>query len=140
MIGTKERVFKTHANLSLNYLVPVNNFYRQLEASVILDFVRDLVADLYSTIGRPSIDPVLSFKLQLIAFFEGIRSERQLMEMVNLNLAHRWYLGYDLDEVVPDHSSLSKIRDRFGLGVFHLFFEEIVERCVEAGLGRRIVF
>ena len=74
MIGTKERVFKTHANLSLNYLVPVNNFYRQLEASVILDFVRDLVADLYSTIGRPSIDPVLSFKLQLIAFFEGIRS------------------------------------------------------------------
>jgi len=45
----------------------------------------------------------------LIAFFEGIRSERQLMETVNLNLAHRWFIGYDLDEPVPDHSSLSKI-------------------------------
>ncbi|NOR49721.1 MAG: IS5/IS1182 family transposase, partial [Desulfuromonadales bacterium] len=58
------------------------------------------------------------FKLQLIAFFEGVRSERQLMEMVNLNLAHRWYIGYDLDEHVPDHSSLSKNRERYGLVCF----------------------
>jgi transposase len=58
-------------------------------------------------------NPVVFFKLQLIAFFEGIRSERQLMETVNLNLAHRWFIGYDLDELVPDHSSLSKIRERF---------------------------
>ncbi len=56
------------------------------------------------------------------------------MEMVNLNLAHRWYLGYDLDESVPDHSSLSKIRNRYGLNVFQLFFERIVELCIEAGL------
>jgi transposase len=50
---------------------------------------------------------VVFFKLQLIAFFEGIRSERQLMETVNVNLAHRWYIGYDLTEAVPDHSSLT---------------------------------
>jgi len=55
------------------------------------------------------------------------------MEMVNLNLAHRWYIGYDLDEPVPDHSSLSKIRDRYGLGAFQLFFEEIVGMCNEVG-------
>ena len=61
------------------------------------------------------------FKVQLIAFFEGIRSERHLMETVNLNLAHRWFLGYDLDQPVPDHSSLSKIRERFGLEVFRFF-------------------
>jgi transposase len=66
--------------------------------------------------GCPSIDPVVFFKLQLIAFFEGIRSERQLMEMVNLNLAHRWFIGYDLDEPVPDHGSLSKITGSFWLG------------------------
>jgi transposase len=104
--------------------------------------VRDLVSDFYSDLGRPSIDPVVFFKLQLIAFFEGIRSERQLMEMVNLNLAHRWYIGYDLDELVPDHSSLSKIRDRYGLGVFQLFFEEIVEKCIEVGLvwGEELYF
>lgn len=54
--------------------------------------------------------------------------------MVNLNLAHRWYVGYDLDEPVPDHSSLSKIRDRYGLDIFQLFFEQVVEQCIEAGL------
>ena len=53
--------------------------------------------EFYSNIGRPSVDPVVFFKLQLIAFFEGIRSERQLMESVNLNLAQRWFIGYDLE-------------------------------------------
>jgi len=75
------------------------------------------------------------FKLQLIAFFEGIRSERQLMDTVNLNLAHRWFIGYDPDEPVPDHSSLNKIRERFGLEVFQQFFEHIVELCIDAGLA-----
>jgi transposase len=92
--------------------------------------------------GRPSIDPVVFFKLQLIMFFEGIRSERQLMEMVKVNLAYRWYIGYDLGEPVPDHSSLSKIRDRYGLVVFQRFFERIVECCQAAGLvwGRELYF
>jgi len=78
----------------------------------------------------------------LIAFFEGIRSERQLMETINLNLAHRWYIGYDLCEVVPDHSSLSKIRERYGLEVYHRFFERIIEMCVQAGLvwGEELYF
>ena len=56
------------------------------------------------------------------------------MEMVNLNLAHRWYIGYDLDEAVPDHSSLSKIRERYGFSVFQVFFEKIIELCKDAGL------
>jgi transposase len=56
------------------------------------------VCHLYSAFGHPSIDPVVFFKLQLIALFEGIRSKRQLIEMVNLNLAHRWFIGYDSDE------------------------------------------
>jgi len=56
------------------------------------------------------------------------------MEMVNLNLAHRWFIGYDLDDVVPDHSSLNKIRERYGFAVFQGFFEKIVELCKEAGL------
>lgn len=134
MIGTKDREFKTHSEISLDDLVPEDNFYRRLEACINLEFIRKLVQELYSNLGRPSIDPVVFFKLQLIAFFEGIRSERQLMEMVNLNLAHRWYIGYDLDEPVPDHSSLSKIRDRYGLKVFQMFFEQVVEQCIEAGL------
>jgi DDE family transposase/transposase-like protein DUF772 len=67
-------------------------------------------------------------------FFEGIRSERKLVETANLNLALRWYLGYNLDEPLPDRTSLIKIRQRLGLDIFRRFFEHIVDLCVEAGM------
>ena len=108
MLGYKARIFKVHAEVSLEDLVPEDNFYRHVDATLDLSFVRDLVRDCYSSsMGRPSIDPVVFFKLQLIMFFEGIRSERQLMETASLNLAHRWFIGYDLDEPVPDLSTNS---------------------------------
>ena len=81
---------------SLEDLVPQNHFYRHLEAKLDLSFVRDWTWELYAERGRPSIDPVVFFKLQLIMFFEGIRSERKLIETASLNLAHRWYLGLSL--------------------------------------------
>jgi transposase len=143
VLGYKAKTFKAHTEVSLEELVPQDNFYRHVEQVLNLSFVRDLVRDCYSpSMGRPSIDPVVFFKLQLIMFFEGIRSERQLMEMVSLNLAHRWFIGYDLDEPVPDHSSLTKIRRRYGLETFQRFFEHIVQLCIEAGLvwGRELYF
>jgi transposase len=142
MLGHKARDFRPLTAVSLEDLVPEYNFFRQLDQSLDLSIIRDLVCDLYSEIGRPSIDPIVFFKLQLIAFFEGIRSERQLMETVNVNLAHRWFIGYDLTEAVPDHSRLSKIRDRYGLATFQRFFERIVELCIEAGLvwGKELYF
>ena len=142
MLGHKIRNFKQHLAISLDALVPKDNFYRQVEQCIDLSFVRDLATEYYSSFGRPSIDPVVFFRLQLIAFFEGIRSERQLMQTVNLNLAHRWFIGYDLDEPVPDHSSLSKIRERYGWEVFQRFFERIVELCIQAGLvwGEELYF
>jgi transposase len=96
--------------------------------------VRDLVQPYYAAGGRPSIDPVVFFKLQLAMFFEGIRSERQLMEVAADRLSLRWYLGYDLHERLPDHSSLSKIRDRYGITIFRRFFNRIVAQCQQAGL------
>jgi len=143
MLGQKVRSCRVHAALSLEMLVPNKHFYRLVEAKLDLSFVRELVKDSYAPrMGRPSIDPVVFFKLQLIMFFEGIRSERQLMEIVNVNLAHRWFIGYDLDEAVPDHSSLSKTRDRYGVEVFQRFFEKIVELCITAGLvwGKELYF
>jgi transposase len=142
MLGHKDREFKPLTGICLDDLVPEDNFYRQVDRSIDLSFVRELADEFYSSIGRPSVDPVVFFKLQLIAFFEGIRSERKLMETVSLNLAHRWFIGYDLDEPVPDHSSLSKIRERFGLDVFQQFFEHIVELCIQAGLvwGEELYF
>ena len=143
MLGHKLKAFKTHTEVSLEGLVPPDNFYRHVERCLDLSFVRDLVSGCYaSSMGRPSIDPVVFFKLQLIMFFEGTRSERQLMETVSLNLAHRWFIGYDLDETVPDHSSLTRIRKRYGLETFQRFFEHIVELCIEAGLvwGQELYF
>src|SRR4029079_5522684 len=83
---------------SLEELVPADHFYRHLERALDLSFVRELARDCYAAGGRASIDPVVFFKLELILFFEGLRSERQLMQMASVNLAHRWYLGYALDE------------------------------------------
>jgi transposase len=101
-----------------------------------------LVADRYASIGRPSIDPVVFFKLQLVMFFEGIRSERDLVRVAADRLSVRWYARYDLDEPLPDHSSLTRIRQRYGLAVFRRFFEMIVEQCREAGLvwGKELYF
>ncbi len=120
--------------VSLEALVPHDHFYRHLERRLDLSFVRELVRDRYAPAGRPSVDPVVFFKLQLIMFFEGIRSERRLIQTASLNLAHRWYLGYALDEALPDHSTLSRIRSRLGPPVFRRFFEHVVELCQEAGL------
>jgi transposase len=143
MMGTKVRSFAPlPKDISLEDLVPQDNFYRRLEARLDLSFVREFVAPLYARGGRPSVDPVVFFKLQLVMFFEDLRSERQLMEVVSDRLSLRWYLGYDLHESLPDHSSLTRIRERFGLEVFRRFFEKIVEECIEAGLvwGEELFF
>jgi len=134
MMGIKARAFGPLPPVSLEELVPADHFYRQLERVLDLGFVRELVRDTYGGIGRPSVDPVVFFKLQLILFFEGLRSERQLMRVVADRLSPRWYLGDDLTEALPDHSSLTRIRDRYGLAVFRRFFETVTEQCVAAGL------
>ena len=142
MVSKKRREFVPQI-VSLEALVPQDNFYRKLEAAIDLSFVRDLTHDYYSpTMGRPSIDPVVFFKIQLIMYFEGIRRERQLMEMAAMRLDHRWYLGYNLNEPVPNHSSLTKIRDCYGLVIFQRFFERVVELCIAAGLvwGKKLYF
>ena len=82
MMGIKERNFRPLPNLSLEELVPQDNSYRHLERTLDLSFVRELVNDCYAAGGRPSVDPVVFFKLQLVLFFEGLRSERQLMTVV----------------------------------------------------------
>src|SRR3712207_9057320 len=89
---------------------------------------------MYARGGRPSVDPVVFFRLQLVMFIEDIRSERQLMEVAADRLSIHWFLGYDLHEPLPDHSSLTRIRERYGLEIFRCFFERIVEECFEAGL------
>ncbi len=143
MLGpSKARDLNRPVVVSLEQLVPAEHFYRHLQRELDLSFVRDWVKECYALNGRPSIDPVVFFKLELILFFEGLRSERQLIEIASLNLAHRWYLGYCLDEPLPDHSTLTRIRQRLGLPIFRRFFEHVVELCQEAGLiwGKELIF
>jgi transposase len=113
MMGKKIRHFAPlPTNLSLEDLVPKDNFYRRLDRKLDLSFVRDLVKECYASSGRPSVDPVVFFRLQLVMFFEDIRSERELIRVAADRLSVRWFLGYDLHEPLPDHSSLTRIRER----------------------------
>lgn len=135
MLGpAKTRDLDRPVLVSLDAIVPGDHPYRRLHRLLDLSFVRTLTADCYASDGRPSIDPEVFFRLHLIMFFSGIRSERRLMEQVGYNLAMRWYAGYNLDEPLPDHSTLSRIRARLGLSVFRRFFETIVAPCIAAGL------
>jgi transposase len=104
--------------------------------------VREFVHETYAGAGHPSIDPVVFFKLQLVMVFEGIRSERQLMRHAADRLSVRWYVGYDLNEPLPDHSSLTRIRERYGVDVFRRFFDAIVEQCQQEKLvwGKELYF
>jgi transposase len=140
MMGTKERHFAPLIQVSLEVLVPQAHFYRHLERTLDLSFVREFVQETYAGGGRPSIDPIVFFKLQMVMFFENIRSERLLMRYAADRLSVRWFLGYDLNEPLPDHSSLTKIRSRYDIEVFRRSFDAIVEQCQEAGLvwGREL--
>jgi transposase len=116
--------------------VPADHLLRRIVAAVDCSFVRRRTARFYSHTGQPSVDPVVIFKMALLGYLYGITSERRLVQEIGLNLAYRWFIGYDLDEPVPDHSVLSKARARFGPTVYLGFFTDIVRQCERAGLVR----
>ena len=117
-------------------LVPQDHFLRKLEASLDLSFIREETRSLYSKIGRPSIDPVMLVKYELLGYLYGLRSERKIEKECLEKPSFRWYLGLDLFDPVPDHSTISQNRRRRPAfrKVFRRLFEEVVRQCVEAGL------
>jgi transposase len=122
--------------VTIEELMPEDHFLRDLDRYVSFDFVYDRVAGLYSEIGRGSIDPVVIMKMLLIGYLYGIDSERRLMKEIHVNIAYRWFLGLDLDDPVPDHSTLSQLRRRKfkDSTLFQDIFDEVVRRCMDAGL------
>ena len=134
MQGKKEFKQRIYYNINLDCLVPEDHFLKRLDKLVSFDFVRDITREYYSHTGKPSIDPVVLVKMLLVGYLFDIRSERKLVEEISLNLAYRWYIGYDLDEEVPNHSVFSKARVRFGKKLFVDIFEKILVRCIELGL------
>jgi len=107
---------------------------RRLAAAVDFSFVRGLTRKFYSHTGKPSVDPEVLFKLSLLGYLFNLPSERRLCEEASLNLAWRWFLGYELDEPIPDHSVLSKARVRYGPAVYERFFKRVVQLCEQHGL------
>lgn len=134
MMGTKASQARLYYELSLDRLVPANHPLRRLAAAVDFGFVRSLVRRYYSHTGKPSVDPVVLFKLWLLGYLYNITSERRLCEEASMHAAYRWFLGYDFDEAIPDHSVLTKARRRFGVKVYEDFFRRVVRLCEERGL------
>ncbi|HUU40888.1 MAG TPA: IS1182 family transposase [Desulfatiglandales bacterium] len=134
MQGKKEFKQRIYYNINLDSLVPDDHFLKRLDRLVSFNFVRDITRDYYSHTGKPSIDPVVLVKMLLVGYLFDIRSERKLVEEISLNLAYRWYIGYDLDEEIPNHSVFSKARVRFGKKLFVDIFEKILVKCIELGL------
>ncbi len=118
--------------------VPENHLLRLIEKHISFAFVRERLKDSYSETGRPSIDPELLLRILLIGYLYGVTSERKLVEELRMHLAWRWFTGLGFDQEVPHHSTFSKNRHgRFQESkLFEQLFEEIVKRCVEAGLVR----
>jgi len=123
--------------VTLESLVPSDHLLRKIDAHIDFDFIRDKVSHLYCLDnGRPPIDPVVLFKILCIGYLFGIRSERQLMREIEVNVAYRWFLGLRLTDKVPDASTLSQNRRRrfVGNGIYQDIFDEIVLQAVEAKL------
>ena len=123
--------------ITIEELVPAEHLLRKLEAVLDFSFVYKETEDLYNRrYGRPPIDPVVLVKYLLVGFLYGIPSERQIEQRIQTDTALRWYLGLDLFDRVPDHSTISQLRRRKPSfrKVFRQLFEKVVQQCVEKGL------
>ena len=123
--------------ITIETLVPEDHFLRKLDCLVDFSFIYEETAGCYcQNNGRPSVDPVILIKYLLIGFLFGIPSERRIEQEIQVNMAYRWFLGLDLDDQVPDHSTISQNRCRRfnGTGLFRRLFERIIFQCMEKGL------
>lgn len=99
--------------VSIDSLVPKDHLLRKIERRIDFSFIREKVKDLYCPDnGRPGVDPVILFKMLFIGYLFGIRSERQLIKEIEVNLAYRWFLGYGLQDRIAHHSTISQNRRR----------------------------
>jgi transposase len=121
-------------SINLDERIPSNHILRKIRSWIDFDFMYEEVKDLYGGKGNVSVPPPAILKMLLLLILYNVRSERELMNTLPMRLDWLWFLDYDLDSEVPNHSVLSKARNRWGVGAFQRFFERIVWQCVEAGL------
>jgi len=136
MQGKKKFTPKIFYQLSLDALVPEDNFYRKVQAELALDFLYKATRNYYGKEGQASIDPVVFFKILLVGYLNNINSDRALLRYCSNSLDVRLFLGYDLDEELPWHSTLSRTRQLFGEELFLDLFRKVLSLCVEKGMVR----
>jgi len=138
MMGQHARSEALFYYFRLEDQVPENHLLRLIDKHISFAFVRERLRDSYSGTGRPSIDPELLLRILLIGYLYGLTSERKLVEELRMHLAWRWFTGLGFDQEIPHHSTFSKNRHgRFQeTNLFEQLFEEMVKRCVDAGLVR----
>jgi transposase len=130
--GFQPKLF--YHQISLEKRIPKGHLLRKIREQIDFDFIYAEVKDTYGDNGNVSIPPPVILKMMLLLILYNVRSERELMETIPMRLDWLWFLGYDIDSEVADHSVLSKARGRWGIEAFQRFFERIVWQCVEAGL------
>jgi transposase len=137
VLGRKERnQLELFITGSLRQLVPDEHILARVDGVLDLTWLRDEMVDLYcADNGRPGIDPEVAIRLMLAGFLLGIVHDRRLMREAQVNIAIRWFVGYGLHEVLPDHSSLTRIRQRWGAERFRRIFERTVKACVVAKIA-----
>ena len=135
MITHKTPEDKFIYNFRLEEYVPEDHILRIIDHHIDFDFIRDRVKHLYSHTGKPSVDPVVLIKMLLIGYLFDVKSERQLVKEIQVNLAYRWFIKYDIDEKIPDHSTISQTRRRkfSDSTLFQDLFDEVVRLCMERG-------
>lgn len=121
----------------LENLVPKDHLLRQIDKYIDFSFIRNIANKLYCLDnGRPAIDPIVLFKMLFIGYLYGIRSERQLVREIEVNVAYRWFLGYSLTEPIPNASTISQNRRRRfrDSDIDQQIFDEIVRQAIKCGL------
>ena len=136
MMGRQPKVQKKmfYTKFNLDRRIRKDHILRKIDEHINFEFIYDQVKDTYGSKGNVSVPPPVILKMMLLLILYNVRSERELMNTIPERLDWLWFLGYDLDDQIPDHSVLSKARARWGVDAFKAFFERIVWQCVDAGL------
>jgi transposase len=128
----QQKLFYTCLNLGKR--IRKDHILRKIAKLIDFDFIYKQVEDKYGKKGNVSVPPPAILKMMLLLILYNVRSERELIQTIPERLDWLWFLGYDLDDDIPNHSVLSKARTRWGTDAFQFFFESIVFKCAQAGL------
>ena len=134
MQGRKDYTEKLFLSFQLSNRIPKENLYRRLRETLDLSFLYKDTKELYGKTGNPSIDPVVFFKLLITGYLENITSDRKLVEHCCMRMDVLYFLGFDIDEDLPWHSTISRTRQLYPESLFGTLFNKVFALCVDSGM------